>query len=278
MPAPMTPERRRLTLHRLACLLVALMLVVIGVSAWLRLAQPRAPCELWPLCRTVTVAAADMQAEASSAALRPARSMHRAAASSALLVVLAMLSIALAPQPRDWRTGRTAATLLLLALGLSVLGIVSAGSRALPVVLGNLFGAYAMLALAFSLTRRHAVKDAAAAALLARHARLGVLLWAAQVALGATAGAGTATPAAFVHLGVAIMAAGWAMRVGRRARGAGLAFEGSALMALAAAQWILGASAAWWGAPAALLVAHNMSAACGVALMFGLQRRHACNS
>lgn len=274
----MNSQRCRLTLQALAWLLVALMLVVIGVSAWLRLAQPRAPCDLWPLCRTATVAAADMHATVSSEALRPARSVHRAAASSALLVVLGLLSIALAPRPRDWRRARTAATLLLLALGLSVLGILSAGSRALPVVFGNLFGAYAMLALAFSLTRTEAVKDAAAAAQLARYARLGVLLWAAQIALGATAGAGVATPAAFVHLGLAIVAVGWAMRLGRRARSAGLACEGRALMALAAAQWLLGASAAWWGAPAALLVAHNMSAACGVALMVGLQRRHACNS
>ncbi len=271
----MISPSRHLALQRLAWLLVTLMLIVIGVSAWLRLAQPRAGCESWPLCRTVSAPAAGMHAAVSAAQLRPARLVHRIAASSALLVVLVMLVVAVVPHPRDGRAGRAAMTLLILALGLSVLGIASAGSRALPVVFGNLFGAYAMLAVAFSVTRQRRLDDAQAALQLARRARLGVLLWSMQVALGATAGAGTATSAAFVHLGLAIVATAWAFRLGRRAHAAGLRHEGRLLMTVSLLQWLLGGSAAWLGAPAVLLVAHNVSAACGVALMFGLQRRYA---
>lgn len=271
----MLSARRHHTVQALAWTLVMLMLVVIGVSAWLRLAQPRATCDIWPLCRAVMTTPATLHASASAEQLRPARVVHRVAASSALLVILVLLVVALARPPRDRDTARAAWLLLLLAVALSVLGIASAGSRALPVVFGNLFGGYAMLAVAFGITRTQAVDDARTAQRLARDARLGVLLWAMQIALGATAGAGAPTAAAFVHLGLAIVAAGWAMRVARQARAAGLAFEARLLKTLALAQWLIGASAAWLGAPAALLVAHDVCAAGGVALMFGMRRRHA---
>ena len=269
----MITERRRLTMHRLSCLLVLLMLVVIGVSAWLRLAAPRAVCDSWPLCRITSDPTAGMYAAATTEQLRPVRAVHRAAATLALVVVLALLAVALVPRPRDWQAARTASMLLALALGLSVLGIATAGSRALPVVFGNLFGGYAMLAMAFSMTRQRPVEDAQAAQALARRARLGVLLWVMQIALGATSGGGTASPAGIVHLGMAIIATGWAYRVGRRACGVGLRVEGRLLMALSLAQWLLGGAAAWSGAPATMVVAHSVSAACGLAVLVSLQWR-----
>jgi heme A synthase len=271
----MMSARRHLTVQALAWTLVMLMLVVIGVSAWLRLAQPRATCDSWPVCRAVTTSTMTLHASARAEQLRPARAVHRVAASSALLVILVLLAVALARPPRDRDTARAAWALLLLAVALSVLGIASAGSRALPVVFGNLFGGYAMLAVAYSITRTQAVDDARTAQRLARDARLGVLLWAMQIALGATAGAGAPTAAAFVHLCLALVAAGWAMRVARQARAAGLACEARLLKTLALAQWLIGASAAWFGAPTALLVVHDVSAAAGLALMFGMQRRNA---
>jgi hypothetical protein len=74
---------------------VALMLVVIGASAWLRLMSPSAWCSDWPACRAA--AQGIWLGEAPHSAPEGAglvRGLHRAAASGALVLVIALVVLA----------------------------------------------------------------------------------------------------------------------------------------------------------------------------------------
>lgn len=182
-----TLHRRRL-IRWLALLGALLMLGVIAVSAYIRLAQTGVGCSGWPQCQGDVLRQAQLLAPAADpAGIAQARRIHRLLAPAVLLLSVAILLLALLPRPRLRRAGRLGLFLLLLALLLAALGI-AAGRSGLPaVVLGNLLGGFLMLAVAWRLAAvASAAADAPASAnlRLRRWARWGLLLLALQVALG----------------------------------------------------------------------------------------------
>ena len=135
-------------LRMLATTGVALMLVVIVSSAYLRLAQAGLSCADWPACYgRVTTHAAD----AVTTAQRTARLAHRIAASAVGAVLLALLLVAAAQRPRLKRPTALAVAGLLVALGLAILGSVlseaTLGVLLPAVTLANLTGGFALLSL-----------------------------------------------------------------------------------------------------------------------------------
>ena len=139
--------------RRLALAALLLMAVVVVASAWLRLAQLRPDCIDWPGCREAlrpALGTAATGALGSPAALSAVRGVHRLAASTLLLVVVASSWLAWGRRrqtPADtWRS----LAMLALALGLAALGVVTPGARSAAVLLGNLLGGLLLLALAWS--------------------------------------------------------------------------------------------------------------------------------
>ena len=274
MPADTTllPPSRLRAARLVALVCVLLMLVVVIASAWLRLAQLRPVCADWPGCRS-----ADLPVLASAApallghaeVLTLVRATHRVTASTVLLLVIALVALALAQRPRAPALGQRALVMLALALALAVLGVVTAGSRSAAVLLGNLMGGFALLAVAWlALCGLH--DRPRPTATLARWATAGALCWWLQAALGALAGARMVDVAPLAHLWLALLAGPGAVAVGWTARRQGCVAEGRALMALAMLQMLLGATAALNAATPSLVLLHNTAAALGVALMFRL--------
>ena len=264
---------------RVAWICVLLMLIVTSASAWLRLAQRHPPCDDWPVCRAPPapgVRAGAAQRVDGAAAVSVVRAIHRGAASAALLgsVLLVLLWLRSAPprpRARDARTGALTLGLLCLGLALSALGIVTPGSRASAVLLGNLLGGLLMLALAWRLTRHlggAASHDPGHG--LGAWALAGALLWSVQSALGALSGSGGTLQPALWHQALALAPGFCALMAGRIACRSGLPGEGSALIAVVAAQWLLGAAAVLFAAAAPGVLLHNLSAALGLALLLGL--------
>jgi heme a synthase len=269
---PMTVDRRLVNLRRLAWACVLLMLIVTCASAWLRLAQPRAACLDWPACRSAERPAAPAVAAAGMGeprVLAVVRGVHRAAATTMLLVVLAVAALALAKPPRQAAVGRLALALVVLALALSALGIITPGSRATGVLLGNLLGGLLMLALSWRLAGQLSGRQGSNPRLVP-WALVGTGLWAAQAALGALSGAGLSNALPVAHLILALLAGSCAAGVGWAARQQGRRREGSGLLLLTGLQFLLGASAAATAAAPWLVLLHNVGAALGLALLLGL--------
>lgn len=272
---PTTADRRLTTLRRLAWACVLLMLVVTTASAWLRLAQPRPACFDWPACRSADRPSAGAVAPALMGApgtLAVVRGTHRATATLVLLVVIAVAALALAKPPRHWAAGRIALALVVLALALSVLGIVTPGSRAAGVLLGNLLGGLLMLGLSWRLATRLAGWSEASPKLRG-WALLGAVLWMAQAALGALSGNGHWHAAPVAHMALALLAGSCSLGVGLAARAQGRRVEGTGLLSMTGLQFALAAAAAGSAATPAWVLLHNIGAALGLALMLGLDRR-----
>lgn len=257
-------------------LALAAMLVVVVASAWIRIGYSTRSCSPWPVCRYDTDIHEGTLARSPVAAARKRldmwRAVHRTAASCVLLATLAILGFSLADRSVGRGVVLDAALLLVLAIGLAVLGMAMGGSRAPPVLLGNLLGGQLMLAFAWRLFRRQRGAPAPGRG-LARIARIAAASWLVQAILGATSSAvaGLAAPIAHVVLGVPVAGMGFltgliAMDSGRRAEGLGL-------IALAPVQTVLGASAIVNGVPAPLVFAHSLGAAIGLALLAELSRR-----
>jgi heme A synthase len=267
--AALAPARHHRPMpRRLAAATLLLMAVVVLASAWLRLSTPRASCELWPLCR-FEAAATDAAAAAPGDALtRAVRGAHRAAASAVLLLIVAMG--VLAWRRRERAALRPLGAQLALALGLSLLGIATPGSRSAGVMLGNLLGGALMFGLA-ALWWRMLGAAAAMPAALRRGARALSLLWLAQAALGSLSGAGMGASAwaTLAHLLLALLLVIAAFLLGLAAQRALRRREAHALWLLLALQVALGAGAALGGASTALVLAHNAVAALGLALLLG---------
>ena len=150
-------DRRTKMFERMALACLLLLVAVTSLSAFLR--HQALPAD----AQSVVFAA---------------RLAHRIAASTALLLVIAMVlqSLRITPPPHGARA--LSLSLLALALGLALLGLVTSGARAPAVAMGNLLGGYLMLVLAARLVRPAAVGLGAAAFGVA------ALLW-LQVASGA---------------------------------------------------------------------------------------------
>jgi heme A synthase len=146
--AGLTDERAAAArlLRALAAAGVALMLVVIVSSAYLRLVQAGLSCSDWPACYGRLTERPEV-----ASLIRFARISHRIAASAVGIVVIALILIAAAQRPRLQPQTAVAAAALLIALGLAGLGAQSSASVPfvpLPgVTLLNLGGGFALLAL-----------------------------------------------------------------------------------------------------------------------------------
>jgi cytochrome c oxidase assembly protein subunit 15 len=133
-------------LRRLAAVGVALMLVVIVSSAYLRLAQAGLSCSDWPACYGRIATRPELAPE-----MHVARLAHRIAAGTVGVVLIALLLIAATQRPRLKPQTAVAAGALLVALGLAGLGAQSSaaapGAPLPAVTLANLGGGFALLAL-----------------------------------------------------------------------------------------------------------------------------------
>lgn len=262
-------------LRRLALACVWLMLAVVVASAWLRLAQPRPVCMQWPVCRM-----AEPSAPAAAAAvgmgrtgmLDVVRAVHRIAASALLPLVALLAWQTLARPPRRHAVDRCALAMLILALALAALGIVTPGSKSPSVLLGNLLGGQWLLALAWSMLRSLRSTPAPTPA-TARWALGGAVLWSLQAALGALSGAGHGQPATVAHLLLLLPALAWAGAVAVAAWRQGCT-DARLLLALLALQVVLGAASFLMAAAPALVLLHNLAAALGLALLYGLGDRN----
>ena len=173
----------------IAC--AVLVLAITTLSAFIRLSRAGLGCEPWPQCRSEQVRAAqDGTLAAPTGAVAVARVLHRITAVAALLLIIGMLMTAYASGPARRREGRMVLALLALALFLAILGRATADSRLPAVVLANLLGGFAMLAVSWRLV---ATTSGRVAAVIARPAVwAAVLLLAGQVALGGLVSAGYA--------------------------------------------------------------------------------------
>jgi cytochrome c oxidase assembly protein subunit 15 len=294
----MIPDPRRAWLRRAALLCAALVLAVVALSAYIRLAQAGLGCADWPACygQRLRDAQAGRAEPAPPAAVVTARAAHRVTAVSALGVVIALLVLA-SRRPRLAREGALALGLLALALGLTVLGLWSMGARVPAVAIGNVLGGVGMLALAWRL----AVPPAPRPLALRVWAGLGVVLLLAQIALGtlvsasyaglacpttvdcvrdaaaagwpwsgldpwreprfdAAAGPAGAAVQTLHHAGVLVVAA-VLLPLAWAAWRAGARGSAAALVLLLALQFGLGLLTAAAGLPAVPALAHNVAAA-----------------
>jgi cytochrome c oxidase assembly protein subunit 15 len=240
---------RGIALPRVAALCTALMFIVIVASSFLR-------------------HHADQAAWASELSL--ARQVHRVAATLVLLGAVAM--VLLARRAQDRVACRLAPALLGLALLLSAVGVAAGASRAAPVVLVNLLGGFAMLALCvrLGLPLQRQRWDRAATIALAI-----VVL---QAAAGALASA-TASPEcvgltdcawpALLHRASGVLLAVGLIVLGLHAAWRQQRWEGAALALLALLLLLVGALSAGIGSTtvAVLVVVHNALAAAALAFL-----------
>lgn len=139
-------------MRQLAISSLLLVIVLVSLSAYLRLNHSGIGCADWPRCYGMIGSASDVSptvgatlerlAAETERPLSWATPAHRLVASVLGLIVLAMALLAIARKREQWLT--------LTALGLTVflawLGIYSEGLHSPAVVMGNLGGGFAMLA------------------------------------------------------------------------------------------------------------------------------------
>ena len=284
LPDPLA--RRRLLLQRMAWLCAVMVLLITGLSAFLRLSKAGLDCEPWPQCYAqAQQASAETPVAFAQGAMGTAvaRMAHRVIASAALVLVLALF--------------------------LAVLGRWTAQARLPAVTLGNLLGGFAMFALSVRMALVAAAPLSArpGAAPLAPWAWLAGLLLLAQVALGGLVSAGhaglscptwgdcnvaagswqalnpwleppsgalpTRPEGAWVHLlhragSVLLTAVQWLLAW--RSWRLGLGAVALGLAAIPAALGARGLAMVAWDLPLALGLVHNTGSALLLALLWGL--------
>jgi cytochrome c oxidase assembly protein subunit 15 len=176
--------RRFVFVRRLALACAALVLAVTSLSAFIRLSRAGLSCADWPQCYGQSLRELQQGQPARAGegvATAAARLAHRIVASTALLLVIAMLAACLTARPVLRREARVALALFVLALLLAVLGRWSSDARVPAVAMGNLLGGFAMLALCWRLASGG---GGTASPALRAAAWLGVGLLTIQLALG----------------------------------------------------------------------------------------------
>lgn len=126
--------RRRSVIRGLALTIVGLSLVVVAVSAYLRLDAAGIGCADWPACYAQVLAG-----DPAPLHYGFARLLHRLAASTALVLAGILVWRCLRPQPL-LPAARHAVLLLLLMLALSAIGFLSADPRRVLVGFLNIVG------------------------------------------------------------------------------------------------------------------------------------------
>ena len=244
---------------RIAWLCTGLMLAVVLASAFLRHHADAAAQVAW------------------ASEIAWVRQLHRVAATLVLLGAVAL--VVLARRARDRTAFALASALLGTALLLSAVGVAAGASRAAPVVLVNLLGGFAMLALCVRLT---APSSSPSPPDVARAAAWLLALAALQAAGGAWASANAApgclgvsdcAAPALLHR-VAGLLLGYALLLfGLWSRARGWRRAGAALAGVALALLILGMLTAGLGSLVApgMAVAHNGAAAVAVAILIRMR-------
>lgn len=304
----MSPVDRRLVLlRRLAWLCAVTVLAVTTLSAFIRLTNAGLGCAAWPQCygeRGLLAAAGAGPRGDTTAATAVARVAHRIMAVSALLIIVMLIVLCFRDRPVLRDQGATAVALLALALGLSVLGIWSSGSRVPAVSIANLIGGFAMLALSLRLAigadttpaPRSRVAAIAAVLLLLLQVAVGGLVSASHAGLSCVgwsdcAAAARAIPwstlnpwreplltaeAPFnaagtlpqsIHRGMALVVVAVLLPLAIAARRRGRPRIAAVLIALLAAQVITGLAMVQGSLPLGLALLHNLLAACLLATL-----------
>ena len=182
-------------LQRIALWCALLVLAIAGASAFLRLSKVGLGCEPWPACYGAQLRALQRGEPIDDAAVQgvaAVRLAHRIIASTALVLVIVLAMGALTAKPRQRREVALALGLLAVALFLTALGWITAGSRAPAVAMGNLLGGFAMLGFSWRLAAPRS-SDARAHRAGRAWAATALALLALQVALGGLLSAGHAT-------------------------------------------------------------------------------------
>jgi heme a synthase len=299
-----TTDRRLPLLRRMAWCTLLLLLAVAMLSAFLRHSAAGLGCTPWPACFGQGESTAAGSLQVAGQALTFARGAHRLTATLALLLVVSMVWLTLVRRPRLTRQGALALGLLVLALLLAALGIVTPGSRAPAVAIGNLLGGFLMLAMAARLVVPPAQRGLGAWAvgggvLLLLQIALGALTSAAYAGLAcmdlrecveqARAGGwhwtalnpwrepilNIATPnpegalAQLLHRAGSFVVAPWLLGLGVCAWRRGRRVEAAALLCVLASQLALGLIVGSTALPLVPVLLHNL----GTALMLALVLR-----
>ncbi|MBL8317879.1 MAG: COX15/CtaA family protein [Burkholderiaceae bacterium] len=182
-----SPDPRLRMLRRTAALCAVLMLLTIGLSAFMRLSMAGLGCTDWPACYGQGL----RDPSVGGAAVAAARLAHRVVASLALVLAIVLVWLSAVRRPVLRREAVLAAMLLALALALAVLGLMTPGARAPAVAMGNLLGGFGMLALCWRLATPSTASGLGSSAtvvlvLLCVQAGLGALLSASYSALSCT--------------------------------------------------------------------------------------------
>lgn len=192
----------------MALLCAVLVLLITSLSAFIRLSKAGLSCADWPTCYGQGLRELQQGRPAEvgeGVATAAARLAHRVVATTALLLVIAILVACLTARPVPRQETAVALALLSLALFLAVLGRWSSDARLPAVAMGNLLGGFAMLALCWRLAYRGA---GIASPGLRRLAWLGTALCAIQVALGGLLSASYAATSCPSGLSQCLAAAG----------------------------------------------------------------------
>ncbi|MGZ8260358.1 MAG: COX15/CtaA family protein [Caldimonas sp.] len=286
-------------MRRLAWLCAATVLAVTTLSAFIRLSGEGVGCVPWPHCygERALRGTGEAGAESVTTATVVARLAHRVMASAALLIVVLLVMVCFAGSPRLGGEGGIALALLALALFLAVLGRWSSGARVPAIPIANLVGGFAMLALSLRLAigagpapPRRRLAAAAALLVLIVQIAFGGLISASHSGLSCTgwsecAAAARAVPwsaldpsrepvltaaspfnaagalAQTVHRGLALLLVPALLTVAAIAWRAGLRRSAAVLVALLAAQTMVGLAMAGGSLPLAMALLHNVLAA-----------------
>ena len=183
---------------------LALVLLLVVLSAYLRLSDSGVGCDGWPGCYArigappATLAAVppdqvyDQLVEQGRERLAWATPLHRLVASVLGVVVLVLVLVAL----RQRRHRRAALAAFALVVFLATLGLWSGGLHSPAVVMGNLYGGFCLLgAIGWIAWRESSSAGVAADPRLARIVLLATALLAGQVALGGLTSANFAATA-----------------------------------------------------------------------------------
>lgn len=139
-------------LRRVALLCALLVIVIVGISAFIRLSGAGLSCAPWPDC--YGQALRDQQqgmAQASDAltshSINVARFVHRFLAVLLLPFMLVLVLAGFTLKPKRWEQRWMALLAFTLVLFLAVLGRWTAGARVPAVALGNLLGGFLLFGL-----------------------------------------------------------------------------------------------------------------------------------
>lgn len=198
----MNPPLKTLRVLRvLAHATLWLLLATVILSAFMRLSLAGLDCGDWPACYGAPLRAAAGPGDASPAAMAQppaviaARLAHRVVATLALLAIVSMVMVAWAARPRQIIVATLATALLVLALALSVLGVITPGARLPAVGIGNLLGGFVALAVAWRL-----VSEFAPAARVVPPRGLRLAAWAAFVLLAVQLASGALLSTSFAAM------------------------------------------------------------------------------